>query len=371
MLSPSSKTNSIPVIREACFDDHEALRALEARRGLTIKSYNEWTHLWTANPAYVSLRQRWPLGWVLEHNDSIVGSFGNIPLPYEWNGTNILAASGYGWVVDTSYRGYATLLLHEFFSQPNVDLCLSTTANLEASQILQAMGALPVPVGSWDKREIWILNYREFSKAWLSRRRLPVVFKYLLAPALVAKGALAKKTVKVKESEARVEPCAGFDERFDEFWKTLRAQKPGSLLAVRTRGVLEWHFRDAMVQNKLWILTVCHQGQLTAYAIFLQQENPTFGTSQLLLADFQALDGKDELIYPLLEAALEESRKQNICLMEKIGLCIGSRNVNVAPHVRNRGFWSFYYKAPNRSLAKFLSNQNAWAPSLLDGDSTL
>jgi hypothetical protein len=369
MSSPIPQNSSIPVIREASFDDHAAISALELKRGLNVEDYDEWMPLWTRNPAYSSLHRHWPLGWALEHNHRIVGYFGNIPLLYEWNGRSILAATGRGWCVDPSYRGYATLLLHEFFNQPDVDLCFSTTANLEASHILEAMGALPVPVGSWDKCEIWITNYRGFSRAWLSRRRLPIAFSYLLAPALLAKGALKRKSISVKGGEIKVERCSGFDERFDEFWQSLRAQKADSLLAVRTRAVLEWHFRRPLQQNKLWILTVCHHERLAAYGIFVQQENPEM--SQLLLADFQALDDQDELMYPVLRAVLEESRKQNIYLLEKPGLCLGNRNLSVAPYVRNRGFWSYYYKPQNQNLASALKNQKAWAPSLFDGDSTL
>jgi hypothetical protein len=371
MSSSVLKNSSIPVIREMSFGDHAAIAELERERGLTTKNLDEWKRLWTENPAYCSLHQHWPIGWVLEHKQRIVGAFGNIPLLYEWNGRSLLATSGRGWVTNPLYGGYAPLLLHELFTQPNVDLCLSTTASPEASQILEAMGALQVPVGSWDKRELWILNYRAFSKVWLSQRRLPVAFSYILAPALVAKGAFAKKTINVKGSEVKVERCAGFDERFDEFWRSLRAQKPDSLLAVRTRPVLEWHFQRPLLENKLWILTVCHQERLAAYAVFLQQESSAFDVSQLLLADFQALDDQDELIYPILRAALEESRKENIYLLEKIGLCIGSRNVNMAPYVRRRACWSFYYKSPNHNLARLLTRPSAWAPSLLDGDSTL
>jgi len=361
----------MPVIREASFHDHAAISALESQGGLASKNYHEWTHLWMENPIYSSFRHHWPIGWVLEHKDQVVGSFGNIPLLYEWNGQSIMTATGRGWVVDPAYRTYAVLLLDEFFNQPNVDLCLSTTANLDASRILTAMGALPVPVGSWDKSEVWITNYRGFTKAWLSRRQLPAALAYVLAPALFAKGTVTRKEPKIKESAARVERCTGFDERFDEFWSTLRAQKPDSLLAVRTRPLLEWHFRHSLLQNKLWILTICHQERLTAYAIFMKQENPAFDMSQLLLVDFQALDGQDDLIYPILRVALEESHKQHIHVLEKIGLCVGNKNIAVAPHLRKRGFWSYYYKSKNSNLAKFLSNQNAWAPSMLDGDSTL
>src|SRR5579859_553201 len=370
-MSSQAVTSTFPVIRELSLDDYSQIAVLEAQRGLTSKNYEEWTHLWSGNPVYSSLRNHWPRGWVLQHNDRIVGAFANIPLLYEYNGQGVMTATGRGWVVDPAYSGYAPLLLDEFLNQPNVDLCLSTTANLEASRILEALGASPVPVGCWDKSEVWITNYRGFAKAWLAKRELPATFTYLLAPALFVKSTIAGRTIKNRTSKVEVERCAGFDERFDEFWQTLRLQKPASLLAVRTRAMLEWHFRHPLLEKRIWIQTINQQGRLIAYAIFLEQQNQALDISQLLLVDFQALDENETLIYPILASVLHESQKQRIHLLEKIGLCIGNKNIAVAPHQRKRGFWSYYYKARNGSLSALLSNQNAWAPSMLDGDSTL
>ncbi|HZR30030.1 MAG TPA: hypothetical protein VFA71_14730 [Terriglobales bacterium] len=369
-MSSQAVTSAFPLIRELSFDDYSQISLLETQRGLASKKYEEWTHLWTGNPVYSSLPGRWPLGWVLQHNGRIVGAFANIPLLYEYNGKSIITATGRGWVVDPAYCGYAPMLLDEFLNQPNVDLCLSTTANFDASRILEALGALRIPVGCWDKSEIWITNYRGFAKAWLTKRHLPATLTYVLAPTLFVKGTIAARAIK-KHSGKAVERCIAFDDRFNEFWQVLRLQKPGRLLAVRTRAMLEWHFRYPLMEKRIWIQTINQQGRLIAYAIFLEQQNQDSDMPQLLLVDFQALDNNDALIYPILASVLRESQRQKIYLLEKVGLCIGNKELTVAPHLWKRGSWSHYYKTRNGSLSAFLNNQDAWAPSMLDGDSTL
>ena len=58
-------------------------------------------------PAYEQIGPRWPIGWVLEAGERIVGCLTNIPLYYTFRGTKFLAAAGRGWAVEEQYRGYA------------------------------------------------------------------------------------------------------------------------------------------------------------------------------------------------------------------------------------------------------------------------
>jgi hypothetical protein len=53
-----------PQLREASFEDHGRIVLLESQYGLQSKSYEEWKHLWTGNPAYIQLGKQRPIGWV-------------------------------------------------------------------------------------------------------------------------------------------------------------------------------------------------------------------------------------------------------------------------------------------------------------------
>src|SRR5438128_1353602 len=101
----------IPKVRAATFEDYSQIASLEAHFGLDATSYEEWSHLWRGNPLYRELQPGWIIGWVIEdENKRIVGSVGNIPLSYEFEGSRILATSGRCLAAEPAYRS-ATLLL--------------------------------------------------------------------------------------------------------------------------------------------------------------------------------------------------------------------------------------------------------------------
>src|ERR1700704_5171374 len=104
-LEGRDKTKS-PLLRLALLDDYDQITALEAANGLSIKSREEWLHLWRENPAY---RQGpdWPIGWVLEGGDGrIVGALENVPCLYRFDGRTYVGAFGRGWAVDIRYRAF-------------------------------------------------------------------------------------------------------------------------------------------------------------------------------------------------------------------------------------------------------------------------
>jgi hypothetical protein len=171
-----------------------------------------------------------------------------------------------------------------------------------------------------------------------------------------------------------VSTCTGFDHRFDIFWEALRDRNPHLLLAVRSRDVLEWHFRYALLKNQLWILTVNNSsGFLAAYSIFYRQDNPRFGLKRMRLIDFQSLDGNTSLLLPMILTALKRCRQENIHMLEFIGFSPQQADdiECLAPLWRKLPCWLYYYKAANQVLAENLANPNAWNASCFDGDSSL
>src|SRR5437763_3293046 len=107
---PIRRAGKAPRLRETTLDDYEQIARLEALYGLDAVTYQEWSHLWLANPVFRH-EPGWPIGWVLEHEGRIVGSMGNIPLEFEIGGQKILASSGRSWVVHPEYRSPSLVLL--------------------------------------------------------------------------------------------------------------------------------------------------------------------------------------------------------------------------------------------------------------------
>ena len=369
--------STTPKVREASFDDYPQIALLQAERGIRVRSREEWRHLWADNPAYLDTQGKWPIGWVLQAGSGIVGYVGNIPARYELDGRRLTAAFGYSWVVAPAYAAYSILLLYNYWHQETAELCLTTTAGAQSYKAHIALGALPVPAGTWDQSSVWITNYRRFVASWLVRKKwpMPSVMSYPISVALSAKDAIRKRCGRKSDDDGSVEIecCDKFDERFDSFWEVLRAETPNTLLAERSRRILEWHFRYALRENKLWIATVKEGSCLCAYAIFQLKSNPTDEATRIVFLDFQSWPEKSTLFYPILRWALERCCLERIELLQTVGLCpkgVGDVSV-LAPYNIRQQSWPCLYKALDRSLIGALSDPNAWVPSLFDGDASL
>jgi hypothetical protein len=363
-----------PRLRQASFKDHRQIAWLESRYGLVSKNYDEWSHLWLGNPVYKEIQPDWSIGWVLEdHDHRIVGSMGNIPLLYEFEGKRILAASGRHWVAEPSYRSASLILLDMVVNQRHVHLYLNNTVSATAAAALDVFGCPRVPVGVWDESGFWITHYQGFSERYLTWKNYPLAkpLSYLLAAGAFFKDRLTKTGL--RESDIEVTPCSGFDERFDDFWEDFKRNHPHRLLAVRSREMLEWHYKHALLDNRLWIMTVVDGGRLVAYAIFERKDKPELGLKRTLVVDFQSLDGSTALLSPLLCRAARQCRDEGIHVLEHIGRWLENeeRSETIAPYRRRLSAWSYVYRANDPMLAESLKDHRVWAPSLFDGDASL
>ena len=392
-----TKPKRAPKLREARLEDYEQIAALESRFGLTAKPYNEWVHLWQGNPVYRELKTDWPIGWVFEDQDGkIVGSVGNIPLLYELDGRRILVASSRSWVADVEHRSVSLLLLDNLIRQRQVDLFLSNTVGDKAVAAITAYGCSPISVGIWDEVAYWITNYRGFFESIVAmknyrltrpfafpswegswtrlkalRARLSKPLSYPLSAAAFLKDRLAKTSV--REGEVEVKPCTDFDDRFDSFWEDVKRNNRHVLLAVRTREVLEWHFKYALLGNRLWIVTAVDGPRLVAYAIFEKSVNPRSGFKQVNLVDYLSLEDGTSMLEPLLAWTLRRCRSEGVHVLEHTGRWMekGEFIETAAPYRRKLGTWSYFYHTNNPELRVLLNSRQVWTPSLFDGDATL
>lgn len=362
-----------PQLRPASFADYEQIDRLGSRYGLKAKSYEEWSNLWLGNPLYREVQAGWDIGWVLEdEGHRIVGSVGNIPVSYQFEGRSILAASSHSWVAEPEYRSAALLLLDHLINQRGVDLFITTTNSPASTPGVDAFQCTRVPVGVWDESAFWITGHRGFVESFLTLRKysLATPLSYPLSAAVFLKDRLAGRAWGARDVE--VKACPGFDERFDEFWVELKRRSP-LLLAVRTREVLEWHYKSLLASNRLWIATVSDGSRLTAYAVFDRSDKSAIGLKRVRLVDFQSLDGDTATLLPLLSWALEKCRAEGVHVLEHFGRWLekGGLLDTIAPYRRRLPSWIYVYRANAPGLAERLRDPRVWAPSLFDGDASL
>lgn len=383
-VDPQSQPASVPrlqkqlKLREVRFEDYPQVAALASKFHLQTESYPRWIHLWTNNPAYREIKDKFPMGWVLENGEgAISGYLGNVPLSYELEGKTLLAATTRAWVVDTPYRTYSPLLLGTYFQQPNVDLFLSTTINSQSEHVYSIFQGIRVPVGAWDRTLFWITHYPGFIESFLRKRGTAMAkpLSYPLSVGAFLRDRVKRDRLQENGTEVTVLPCASFDGRFEAFWAALRKQKYNLLLAVRSREVLEWHFKFALQQNEAWIYSVEGRSGLAAYAVFLRHDYPEIGLTRMRLADFQCLeqDRATDLLTAMLQAARDRCRRESIHMFELVGLvpALERKLERASPHRRQLPNWLYCYKANNPMLAERLKDADVWEPSLFDGDSSL
>jgi hypothetical protein len=362
--------------REASFADYGEIADLEVRNGLASKSVEEWKHLWLDNPPYRAMRGRWPIGWILEnHEERIVGSLGNIPLFFEFRGRQLIATSGRAWVVDPKYRGYAILLLNYFLNQENVDLYLNATANAEASEAFSVFKASRVPVGKWDESIFWITTYRGFVHSTLLMKSAPLadLVSYPTSAVLFFLDKLIGRNRREIAAALNVSFCDTFDSRFDTFWEQLRSSA-GRLLTVRSREVLNWHFKYALERKELLILTAGGNGNIEAYAIFGRQDNVTIGLKRMRLVDFQCISAPAANIFALMIIwALERCAQDGVHMLEITGISPDQEAAlqELHPYRRKLDAWRYLYKTNDPQLAELLKNPSLWHPTCYDGDASL
>jgi hypothetical protein len=277
--------------------------------------------------------------------------------------------------VDSKYRGYAIVPLNYFLNQGGVDLYLNATANAEASEAFSVFHASRVPVGKWDESIFWITTYRGFVQSSLLMKSAPLadLVSYPTSAVLFLLDKLIGRNRREIAVALNVSFCDTFDSRFDTFWEQLRSSA-GRLLTVRTREVLNWHFKYALERKELLILTAGGNGSIEAYAIFGRQDNVTVGLKRMRLIDFQCISAPAANIFVLmLMWALQRCAQDGVHMLEITGISPDQEAAlqQLHPYRRKLDAWRYLYKTNDPQLAELLKNPSVWGPTCYDGDASL
>ena len=355
-------------IRETRFDDFEAIGGVLRRNGLSTRTHEQWAYFWRNRPGQAAL-EGIPRGWVLEDaGGTIVGTFGNIALAYDWNGAPVRAAFASGWAVDESHRAESLGLALAFFRQPGVDLLMTTTGHEATSgAVFEALRAERVPAPSYAERLVWITGHRGFAAGQLRRRGMPAAD---LVGAIVGAAADAVDAVRSGRPEAAsaVEELPRFDARFDALWASLRRGSP-RLRAVRDAETLAWRF--ALEPRAPAILAVDRSGDIAGYLVLVRRDDAAARIRRMEVADLQARGDDPDVVRTLMTAALAVARRDGVHAVTVVGHHEIKRRALAAlsPRVRPTTRWPLYYRAVQPALREALRSPDAWDVSPYDGDS--
>ncbi len=361
-------------LRVADYSDFEGIMDLQARYRLPGRNYDEWVHIWKENPA-INDNNSFPIGWVLEESGgNIVGYLGNIPSIYEFAGKRLAAVSTTCFVVDTKYRNSSLLLMNAFFKQKNADLFLNTTANREGERVFSAFKARKIPSPDQDVALFWIAGYRGFAASLLRKKKIPLAraagYPLSFMMWMVDK-ACGRNQCRKPEREIGIRE--GFDEQFDVFWERLRKTHTRTVLSVRDRAHLTWHFKYALSHKRLWIFVSRQDSRMTGYALFLRQDNPEICLNRVRLVDFQTIDDDPSALRDMIFSCIMKCRNENIHVLETVGFSDKKRAslAECFPYKRRMLSWPFLYKAGTAALSEDLNDPRVWDASFYDGDGSI
>jgi hypothetical protein len=362
-----------PDLRPATFDDFPAIHRLESRFLTNIFAPDDRRALFEENPLWPRVKEYWPVGWVLEDSGgTIVGSVTNVPSLYAFRGEEKIGANGLAWAVTAEHRGYAALLMDEYFMQDDADLVISSNVGEGATPIWQAYGTA-VPLGDWGRAAYMVTNRRAFTRDVLAMKKVPVAgaLSVPAAAALAVKDRVSSPSLPEAPDGVEIAESRAFDDRFDAFWDELRAQNHGTLLAVRDRPTLEWHYRLALRSGRIRIYTAERAGLLRAYCVAKQWDRPS-GMRAMKVVDYQTLDTAVDLLPGLVRAAAERCTHDGIGLLEHNGCDIPKMQGfdRFAPYRITKAAWSFYFRSSDPALAAELAQPAVWDPSEYDGDAS-
>jgi hypothetical protein len=364
-------------VREALFSDFSAVAVLKERWGLAADSVENWERLWRRNPALAGRERDCPIGWVLEAGGAVVGYLGNISLLYNYGEQVLMAVASHGLVVEPEYRVLGLSLVRAFYSQPNTDLYLVTTAIPEVGRISRAFKSDPLPQPDYEAVLFWVLRPHSFAQVLFEKLGLnPTVARAGGIPASMAIGMdklLRGRSPRGSSPDFTISEI-GMDEIGDDF-RSLWIEKLGEgvrLFADRSPATLRWHFEIPGDRGSARILCCRQNDKLLGYAVIRNDPQPN-GLRKSIVADMLVKQDDEEVVKALLVAAYEHAKVGGSYVLEVMGFPSSIRNVCSLwnPYVRKYPACPFYYKAADPALHKKLSDGVAWYASPFDGDATL
>lgn len=359
-----------PRLRAMRFGDYDRVRSLLLANALHCPSHEDWRHRWIDNPLWQQTDDS-PIGWVLETTSGeIVGSMESVPMGYRFRGADLVAAVSAAWCAQSEYRGYALQLIDEYFSQA-ADLFVSTTVGPAAVSTLDHFYG-PIPLGRWDTTSYFITSHLAFARRALHKFQLPAAgpLAYPLSWMLALKDAVLHRPPPDASPDVTIEIANDFDDRFDVFWSQLVRENPDKLLAVRNRRTLSWHYKTALRDGRLLILTASKAGMLCGYCVFRQESAASERSMRTI--DYQSIARERDLLPGFLRRTLQRCADEDFYILQNVGIGVPKMRAfdTYAPYRGKLPNSIFYYSA-KPALAEHLKDPNAWDPSLYDGDAAL
>ena len=367
-------------IRNAEIADYETIRDLCIRNGLRFDlSVDQWRNFWFRNPASNEIGAEYPIGWILENSSGCpIGTFSNIITRFRFSNETLTCATGSMWAVDRIYRSSSILLAQKYFSQSNVDFCLTTTPNKATDAVFRALKCKEVAPEGKVRSFFWILQSSRVIEFLANKKR-----GYLLRHAGVALpcrlgmtlvDSIVRHRLPTGSGEFKIASLNQFPAEIDMFWKQKVNQTPG-ITTCRTASVLNWALLSSRAPDQVTIVVSMSDDRerINGYiALVLSTDS---GLRRLRIVDFQTLKRFDRKVAKqLLASVLRQAKTKNVDVVEgsNLGVLQGQLLSSVTPFFRNVYKPPYLVKGLSPRMKNLLDNTSlTWDLSTFDGDTSL
>ena len=368
-----------PIVREARFDDFEAVRSLRLRFGLGDDSPQDWRALWLDNPA-LTYATHLPIGWVslgrapncrfrgIDPDAGCIrraipagrfrardGDRARVP-PRLLLEAQCPAFSARGGRFGPQHLGQ----LRFRANRPSVwRLCRchhpATTAHYS---------------GCCDRARFFAPTCDDASPPVFSLPRLEGAAQVCsLADRLARRRRPNRPSGATELSICEIDQIG---EEFDGLWAR-KTRERARLLGVRTAEALRWHFRQspgarwakaaAAAARAVWPATRSSCGWIRR----------SLGLARIRIADLLAENDDGTVIDDLLWASYQQARREGVSVLELVGYPGGIRGpfARRKPYSRQLESWPYFYRAFATELQAGLRSEQAWYACPYDGDDTI
>lgn len=363
-------------LREAKFEDEKGVQALSHRNGLLgEQSELAWQWFWLENPF---CPEGWPLGWVLEADNEIVGFIGNIPRSYSYRGRQLTIGAAHSFAVDAGFRSSTFQLLAAFFSRNPADVFLFSSANELAGPLFRVAGAKMLPQEEYNHSLFWVISGTDFISSALRKKGhgkdISIMIGGFLGPFFAAERVLKRRWRLHRHTEVQLLQSSEVSSEFDTFWESLTTERPDCFLARRDRNAIRWQFGHPAASHRQPII-LCSRigGRLKGYAALTRWDSPALGLKRMMVTDLIALNNDQDVIKDLVAAAYGYARDEGVHVLQMMGFLSFIRTTIEAfkPIKQRYAVWPFWYFTKDADLAADLAHPETWYASMMDGDSTL
>ena len=145
---------------------------------------------------------------------------------YNFLGKEYIVAVATCWVTDEKYRNYSMLLMKAYFEQKNIDVFLSSTANLTASIVYKAFKGQNINFKEYKENLLFIFNYYNVIKHLKIFKRIKFVL-FLIKPIVNLFNSIINfyYFILVRNIENNIIIYESFNDDFDLLWDELQNNK--------------------------------------------------------------------------------------------------------------------------------------------------